>query len=370
MSESGKDSDGFLAWLCDWVGNHQANGLADERAKQLKENPMKEQQDYAAATKSMLGDYSKANCENAVQACPIQNKAARRQERLDTIDKAGDVAVTLPESERSPINAAASRLRKDMDEVETARAAAHTYLKYGDQTNMPDSLKAIAQLAPEGMLPATDDELKNMGLTQEMLVPPESDFRAAVYKLDPSVWGKEYEERYVVAFRGSTLSKQDWRENMRQGVNEYSEYYKNAVEIGQKISKSPLSGSVQLTGHSLGGGLASAASGGGGLPATTFNSAGLNLNTVGRYAADPKAFSNPANIRGYRTEGEVLTGMQENSLLATLGLAKPAVAGEKIDLPPLNPNLPAEELHSMDNMIAAMEKRKQADEATLKGTLQ
>lgn len=61
--------------------------------------------------------------------------------------------------------------------------------------------------------------------------------------------------------------------------------------------------------------------------------------------------------------------MQEHGFLSSLGLVKPAVAGEKIDLPPADPSLPSDELHSMENVIAAMEQRKQADEATLKGVL-
>ncbi len=369
MSEANKDSDGWFSGLWDWLGNRQAKGLAEERDKKLKQNPDLEQQEYASAYKSMVGDYGKGPCDNAVQACPLLDKAARRKERLDTIDKASDLAATLPDSERGPIDEAAKRLRQDMDEVEYGRAAKHAYLKYEDQTNMPDDLKAIAQSAPEGMLPVTDDELDKLRLTPEMLAPPKSDFRAAVYKLDPQVWGEDYEGRYVVAFRGSTLSPQDWRENWRQGVNEYSDYYKNAVNIGEKIAQSGRGDLVHLAGHSLGGGLASAASGGGGLIATTFNPAGLHSNTVGRYATDPSTAADPDLIRSYRVEGEKLTQMQEKGLLSK-HLMVPAVAGEKIDLPPADPSLPPDELHSMDNVIAAMEQRKQTDEATLKGALQ
>lgn len=370
MSEDTQDSEGWFSGLWDWLGNKKASGLAEERAKSLKENPQLEQEEYAAAYKSMAGDYGKAECDNPVQSCPVQGKAARRQARLDTIDKANNVAATLPEADRTKVTEAAQRLRQDMDEVEYGRAAKHVYLKYADQTNMPEDLKALAKSAPEGMLPVEDDELKNLNLTPEMLVPPKSDFRAAVYKLDPEVWGAEYEGKYVTAFRGSTLSPQDWRENMRQGVNEYSDYYKNAVQIGDKIQQSGFGDSVHLAGHSLGGGLASAASGGGGLIATTFNAAGLHPKTVARYATDPSAAANPDLIRSYRVEGEALTQIQEHGIMSTLGLIKPSVAGDKIDMPPQDPSLPADELHSMDNVIASMEQRKQADEATITAALQ
>ena len=251
MSDPGRGSDGIIAKISDWLGNRKAKSLADERLKKLAQNPNLEQQEYAAAYKAMVGDVGgNVNCDDGVQSCPLLGKAARRKERLDIIAKSGNVAVTLPESERIPIDEAAKRLRQDMDEVEYGRAAKHVYLKYADPSQMPEELKSIAQGAPEGMWPATDEELGDLGLTQEMLAPQNSDFSAAVYKLDPEVWGEEYKGRYITAFRGSTLSPQDWRENMRQGMNEYSEYYKNAVVIGESIKTSGFGEMVKLVGHS------------------------------------------------------------------------------------------------------------------------
>jgi len=79
---------------------------------------------------------------------------------------------------------------------------------------------------------------------------------------------------------------------------------------------------MNVTGHSLGGGLASAASSASGSDAYTFNAAGLNAGTLQRYGA---ADQNP-NIAAYHVKGEVLTGAQ-----STLPL--PEARGTSIELP-------------------------------------
>jgi hypothetical protein len=77
---------------------------------------------------------------------------------------------------------------------------------------------------------------------------------------------------------------------------------------------------VDITGHSLGGGLASAAAGASGASATTFNAAGLNPTTVARYGtAVDSAAAGP--IQAYRVEGELLTGVQEQGLQSTAAVA-------------------------------------------------
>ncbi|BFO09313.1 hypothetical protein GGER_18230 [Serratia rubidaea] len=72
----------------------------------------------------------------------------------------------------------------------------------------------------------------------------------------------------------------DWVNNGAQGMGANSEYYEKAVKIGDRIFKYP---NVDIAGHSLGGGMASAASIAGGKPAWTFNAAGLNSGTVEKY---------------------------------------------------------------------------------------
>lgn len=96
----------------------------------------------------------------------------------------------------------------------------------------------------------------------------------------------------------------DWTNNIEQGIGMDSEYYKKAIDIGKVIR-----GSTDISGHSLGGGMASAASMASGKSAWTFNAAGLNSGTVEKYGG--KILGSADNIKAYRIDGELLTSLQE-----------------------------------------------------------
>ncbi|WP_205619434.1 hypothetical protein [Salinivibrio socompensis] len=134
-----------------------------------------------------------------------------------------------------------------------------------------------------------------------------TNFRAQVYIPDPDVFGSE--AKPVLAFRG-TEATEDWTKgNIPQALLGRSKYYKQAVEISRNIKKAGYP--IEISGHSLGGGLASAASKAGNFPTTTFNSAGLHKKTVERYGVPKAQQGSDDNITRYRIEGEVLTHVQE-----------------------------------------------------------
>jgi hypothetical protein len=231
---------------------------------------------------------------------------------------------------------------------------------------------------------ATPEQLKSMGLSQKTLAPGQSQFRAAVYMKDPAVWGPNPDPAAVIAFRGATPEKEDWDNNFAQGVDREAPYYKNAVLIGNKFAAS--GARIRIVGHSLGGGLASAAQGGSGLDASTYNAAGLHPNTVARYSQDRAHLQAEAKkIAAFRIDGEVLTKTQE-SLWGSKGVsaASHGAVGVKHDLEPAHDKKYFEEndkvkankndtydgyLHGMDQVIAATEKVKEADENALMGCL-
>lgn len=76
-----------------------------------------------------------------------------------------------------------------------------------------------------------------------------------------------------------------------------------------KIGKSTIS----TTGHSLGGGLAALAAGRWGMTANTFNAAGIAKATLRRYKVDS---SNFAKVNAYYVKGEILTSLQQFTILA------------------------------------------------------
>jgi len=133
---------------------------------------------------------------------------------------------------------------------------------------------------------------------------------------------------------------------------------------------------VETTGHSLGGGMASAASVASGKASTTFNAAGLHPNTVGRYGGTPQSSS----VQAYRVAGEMLTGLQEPGLKAfggaaavggpvgvaavgALGAMTPKAIGVPHEVP--GSAIDPVRRHFMTDVIDGIEAQKEEDQATL-----
>ncbi len=360
----------------------------EKRAQAARENPDEAVQQYDAARKSMLGEFSSQPISVYVP-CLANAKAASRKERLDLINRATNCGDHCKET--------AKRLREDMDEIENMRCAKHVYL--ANDKSAPAELR---DQVPPGFLKPTDAELKEMGLTQDMLTPKGTNFRAGAYVKDPKVWAPPDppDPKTVIAFRGSTKEMEDWENNMMQGANKTpgyigddgtinKPYHQRAVEIGQAIEQAKPSPSVRFVGHSLGGGLASAAQGGsGGKEASTYNAAGLHNKTVENYAGQGMS-TDPAKIKAIRVKGEVLTRTQETGWKKHI---VPSAVGEKHDLEPAHDKASylasqgrfdkaaAEKnkkefnedeeysgyLHGMDVVIDSLEARKEADQKTLR----
>ena len=70
---------------------------------------------------------------------------------------------------------------------------------------------------------------------------------------------------------------------------------------------------IDMAGHSLGGGLASATSMASGKAGWTFNASGLNSGTVEKYGG--RLLGSTENIQAYRIKGELLTKVQEVDLV-------------------------------------------------------
>jgi hypothetical protein len=338
-----------------------------KRAAAGKTDAMR-QHEYMVARESILGDLSSMPV-STTQECIRNTKAARRKERLDLVSRE---LVACPKHATEAV-----RLRKEMDEVENMRCAKHVYL-----ANDPKAPAELRDNPPPGFLKPTPEELKKMGLDQEMLSPTKSNFRAAIYIKDPAVWGKDPKPSAVLSLRGSTPEEEDWNNNFNQDANKEAPYYRNAVQMGNLMAA--VKASVHIVGHSLGGGLASAVQGGSGLTASTYNAAGLHPATVARYSQDLEHMTADAEkITAFRLKGEVLTKTQEN-FLGSKGLSLIAndAAGTKRDVTPSHDEasytnlksigyVPSDEsydtyLHGMDEVIAATEKSKISDEATLK----
>lgn len=312
-----------------------------------------------------------------VQPCK-STKAERRANRKSQIKASQDKLAGMPPGkERDELNQATTRFAENINSVEKAQLASNVYPVKG-----PDG-KLVTPPAPEGWTNISNNPtaLAKYDLTPEDLRIERSEFRAQVYEPQPGVFGEDLKP--VVAFKGTTpTSGEDWGNNVRQGLNMESPYYKQAVTIGRKLRGG--GADVEITGHSLGGGMASAAANASGSVGTTFNSAGLHPETVAKYGG--KMLSPP--ITAYQVDGEVLTGLQEQGFKGTLAaagvgflaggpvgaligaLAKMGLSagmhdavGERRPLPSTGGNPVAR--HGMDQVISGIESQKSEDQAKL-----
>ena len=160
---------------------------------------------------------------------------------------------------------------------------------------------------PAGWRVATSGDMATIGVRPADLVSSASAFRARVY-----VTGNGADTQYVVAFRGSTSDKSDWINNFKQSAGIGTDHYRKALNLGRLIANSGAD-NVTLTGHSLGGGLASAASIASARNAYTFNASGLSDSTIDAAGdiARGAGQTNAPDIRAYYVSGEVLSALQD-----------------------------------------------------------
>ena len=167
--------------------------------------------------------------------------------------------------------------------------------------------------------------------------------------------GRDPELRYVLANRGTEItSAADWSTNGRQAVGMDDPQYQQAVRLARAVY-ARVGGRITFTGHSLGGGLASAQALATGAPAVTFNAAGLDDATVGRGSSRRVT---PPDIAAYSVGGEALTLLQEHAprLFGLLGhVADRAVGTPAVLSPVANDVLDPLSLHSIDSVITSLE---------------
>ncbi len=308
----------------------------------------------------------KSRSAQAVVSTALADKKKRLQQRKDLIKqtrtKAKDPATLMDQTIR--LEKAADRLEENNIAVERARLADYVY-----PTNHVGDDAPVGWGKIDMQLPVSEqakDQAKN--------------FHAEIYKskIDGSI---------VLSFKG-TSSLSDWGQNIKQGTGGSSYQYERAMKLAQRYKKA-YGNKLQFAGHSLGGGLASAAAAVTGLPAYTYNAAGLHPNTPKDFGGSLETANKMS--KSWHVKGEILTMSQNNlgKLLPVLAVAPgvgttgavfiaslmaytalkgnygmPDAAGELKTLPAVHGGGPLAR-HGIGHVIDGIEQQKAEDKTTM-----
>ena len=232
------------------------------------------------------------------------------------------------------------------DFSEAAKMLALSYFAYNrttkkkdkDDYDMDDSLDGLspeqkAMLKSEkleGYEKLNAEEMGKMNIKDSDLKDPSTGFKADIYK--------DKDGDYVLVYRGTYSDPDhpendlvhDWSkewtdDNMRQGLGMGSEQYKKSIELAKKVKKGSERQGKQLTiaGHSLGGGLATAAGAATGSKTYAFCPAGVHPNTYKMYGVQNP---NTSKVHTYYSNQDFLNMASNNLSLM------PKAAGERIML--------------------------------------
>lgn len=186
-------------------------------------------------------------------------------------------------------------------------------------------------------------------LSDAVFSDPQTGFGAALFKADDG--------SFVLAYE-NTQEMVDWGQNVLQGVgmtgkeSQATSQYQQAMDLATQV-KAVVGDELVLTGHSLGGGLASAAAIASSTPAYVYNGAGLSKETqkiIGEELVDQN-FHQVVNVNDTR---DFLNNLNGNMQHTTLG-------GESIGSiywidhsHKQNPSLNVVENHGMENMAEVL----------------
>lgn len=206
--------------------------------------------------------------------------------------------------------------------------------------NNPDTEQALAAAGWDRLEPNADGTALVDDQGREL--PFDTSLLSSDNGLDSAVF-RNGDGQYVLAFRGTddwgTSGSADLDDNAGQGLGFDSPHYQDAILAARELELAVGDGNLVTTGHSLGGGLASAAALAIDSSAVTFNSAGIGNDTLERlgFAANATrdAVADSGQIRRYAVDGDPLTAAQEDvPLIPLLNVSPPDALGYALRVAP------------------------------------
>jgi hypothetical protein len=170
---------------------------------------------------------------------------------------------------------------------------------------------SIQGILPSGVSRLNDTDLQALGVSLKNadFVDNASGYFGALY-VNQNATGDE--ASYIYANRGTESGAagiRDWINNLQQATGFASGQFRRAIDIGTVLA-AQLNGDLTFTGHSLGGGLASAQALATNLTAITYNAEGLSNGTISRFKLDTSQAANL--VTAFYVNGEILSRAQDN----------------------------------------------------------
>ena len=237
----------------------------------------------------------------SIQLCPKNRKAERVAERKSKIAKSNEKLKVMPPGKQRDVLAHAERFERNNLAVERARLANDTYnVGQGDP--------------PEGWERVSGEDLKKLGMTKRFFPQMGKGFRPSEYKdgYYPELYKSKAdvfdEEHYVLSFRG-TQGLNDGAADLIQALGGETDQYTRAIKTAQKL-KSLLGNRLDIPGHSMGGGMATAAGIVAGKKVYAIDPAGVHPATMERFGKEYNRDSAKLHVQNYVAEGEILDTVQ------------------------------------------------------------
>lgn len=177
-----------------------------------------------------------------------------------------------------------------------AHFAADAYLDFSPSTAAGNLQPGIRRLNPDH-LPA------ELGISRTDLIDAASGYYAALYQQ-----GQGAQATYIVAFRG-TESGSDWLTNLGSGVGFRMSQFQKADLLLAKLVESVGNDRLEVTGHSLGGGLSNYVGMKRLVSSTAFNPKGTTWRE--RLELPDDQARAQRYVRNYQVMGDILTEVQE-----------------------------------------------------------
>ena len=189
----------------------------------------------------------------------------------------------------------------------------------GTQSERDLAAAGWTRLQPEGdhLVDASGNEI---AIDPASLEDKSTGFRAAIYQ-NP-------QGQYVVAYAGTNPKEMgDLGADATQAFGLDTKQYNQAIALAKEAEVAFGDGNVVFTGHSLGGGLASAAALATDASAVTFNAAGLSNETLRSLGLNPNAardqVADSGQVRRYVVNGDPLTLAQQDLPVLPIPYAPP-----------------------------------------------